>query len=88
MHTSFEDNEILGKFAGIERTPEVKVGMAIRAVVSAMDELIALANESETRALVCDEKIAIGQIWTRLETLTSFVMAVRPAPILVRNRSS
>jgi len=67
--------------------PEVKVGQAIRAVQAAIDDLIILANVEETRPLVCREKIALGQILTRTETLCSFALAVKPGPMLVRRVS-
>lgn len=65
-------------------TPEHKVGMAIRAAYAAFDDLMVLANREETRQLVCNEKIALGKLLTRVETLCSFAMAVKPAPVLVR----
>ena len=65
-------------------TPEHKVGMAIRAAYAAFDDLMVLANREETRQLVCNEKIALGKLLTRCETLCSFAMAVKPAPVLVR----
>ncbi len=88
METSFEDAVEAVRLAMEEIPPEHKVGMAIRGVFSAMDELIALANDHETRALVCDEKRAIGQLMTRCEVLCTFALGVKPAPTLVRNRSA
>jgi hypothetical protein len=67
--------------------PEIKVGQAIRAVQAAIDDLIILANIEETRALVCKERVELGQISSRAETLCKFAMAVRPAPTLVRRAS-
>lgn len=67
--------------------PEKKVGHAIRAVQAAIDDLIILANVEETRPLVCREKIALGQIRDRADTLCRFALAVRPAPTLVRRAS-
>jgi hypothetical protein len=68
-------------------SPEHKVGVAIRGVFAALNELIVLANCEETRALVCNEKIALGYVLTRCETLCSFAMAVKPAPVMVRRVS-
>ena len=68
--------------------PEHKVGMAIRAAYAAFDDLMVLANQAETRQLICDEKRAIGGLLTRMETLCSFALAVKPAPVLVRQRVS
>ena len=68
----------------LENDPENKVGLAIRAVFAALDDLMVLANREETRSLVCDEKRALGQMLTRCETLCSFALAVKPAPIMVR----
>lgn len=68
--------------------PEIKVGQAIRAVQAAVDDLIILANIEETRALVCKERIALGQILTRTEMLCKFALAVRPAPVTLVRRAS
>ncbi len=68
--------------------PEIKVGQAIRAVQAAIDDLIILANVEETRGLVCREKIELGIALTRIETLCSFALAVKPGPMLVRQRAS
>ncbi len=75
--------------AGFDLTtdPEIQVGQAIRAVQAAIDDLIILANIEETRALVCKEKTALGQILTRSEMLCSFALAVKPGPMLVRRVS-
>ena len=67
--------------------PEIKVGQAIRAVQAAVDDLIILANIEETRGLVCNEKIELGQIRTRVDLLCSFALAVKPGPMLVRRVS-
>ena len=66
---------------------EKKVGLAIRAVQAAVDDLIILANIEETRGLVCAEKIALGRIRTRVDLLCSFALAVKPGPMLVRRVS-
>ena len=65
--------------------PEIAVGQAIRAAYAAFDDLMVLANQAETRQLICDEKIALGKLLTRVQTLCSFALAVKPAPLLVRN---
>ncbi len=83
MHTSFDDTIEAVRVAMEEISPEHKVAMAINGVFAAVDELIALANAHETRELVCDEKRAIGQLMTRCETLCSFALSVKPAPVLV-----
>lgn len=67
--------------------PDHQVGMAIRGAFAALDELIALAAAPDTRALVCDEKIALGQLLSRCQMLCSFAMATKPGPILVRERA-
>ncbi len=62
------------------------VGQAIRATFAAIDELIALAADPDTRDLVCAERVALGQLYTRCQTLASFAMATKPGPILVSER--
>lgn len=70
----------------LQETKEHQVGSAIQGVFSALDELIALAASPDTRDLVCRERIALGQMLTRCQTLCSFAMATKPGPILVRER--
>lgn len=72
--------------AALQETKEHQVGSAIRGVFSALDELIALAASPDTRDIVCSERIALGQMLTRCQTLCSFAMATKPGPILVRER--
>ncbi len=88
METQFEDAVEAVRLAMEEISPEHRVGMAIRGAVAAMDELFALANDYETRALVCDEKKALGHLLTQCEVICTFALAVKPAPTLVRNRSA
>jgi hypothetical protein len=66
--------------------PDHQVGMAIRGVFAALDELIALSASPGTRTLVCNERIALGQMLTRCQTLCSFAMATKPGPILISER--
>jgi hypothetical protein len=81
------DDELDAVSRAMQESPEHKVGAAIQGVFAALDELIVLANREETRALVCNEKIALGQVLTRCETLCSFALAVKPAPLMVRRVS-
>jgi hypothetical protein len=61
-----------------EEQPKDPVGQSIRGVFASLDELIALANSHDTRDRVCAEKIALGQMMTRCETLLSFALASAP----------
>ncbi len=63
------------------------VGQAIRAVFASLDDLIALAASPDTRDAVCEERIALGQMYTRCQTLASFALATKPGPILVSKRA-
>ncbi len=67
--------------------PADPVGQAIRAVFASLDELIALAADPDTRDQVCAERVALGQIYTRCQTLASFSLATNPGPILVSKRA-
>ncbi len=87
METQFEDAVEAVRLAMEEISPEHKVGMAIRGVFAALDELIALAAANDTRPFVCVERIALGQMLTRCQTLCSFAMASQPGPILSRERA-
>jgi hypothetical protein len=87
VETSFEDAVEAVRLAMEEISPEHQVGMAIRGVFASLDELIALAAATDTRSLVCAERIALGQMLTRCQTLCSFAMATKPGPILIRERA-
>jgi hypothetical protein len=52
-----------------------QVGQAIRGVFASLDDLIALASRPETRAEVCAEKIALGQMLSRCQLLSSFALS-------------
>lgn len=69
--------ETTDTFSGIESSVRDSdpVGQSIRGVFASLDELIALAADPETRAQVCAEKIALGQMLTRCQTLVSFALA-------------
>lgn len=51
------------------------VGQAIRATFASIDDLIALASRPETRAEVCAEKVALGQMLSRCQLLASFALS-------------
>ncbi len=87
METSIEDAVEAVRLAMEEISPEHKVGMAIRGVFASLDELIALAAAPDTRPYVCADRIALGQMLTRCQTLCSFAMATHPGPILIRERA-
>ncbi len=79
----FEDTIEAVRLAMEEISPEHKVAMAINGVFASLDELIALAASPDTRAHVCAERIALGQMLTRCQTLCSFALSSKPAPVLV-----
>lgn len=85
-HASFEDTLEAVRVSMEDISPEHKVGMAIRSVFASLDEVIALAASPDTRALVCAERIALGQMLTRCQTLCSFAMATAPDPVVVSFR--
>ena len=63
------------------------VGQALRAAEAAMDDLMVLANRSETKPRIFEEKRAIGQIFTQCQLLASFALADKPAPTHIRRVS-
>lgn len=71
--------------AELGKSREHQVGSAIQGVFSSLDELIALAASPDTRELVCAERVALGQLLTRCQTLFSFAMATTPGPKVVVN---
>lgn len=93
MHTSFTDSDVLGTFTEtvelvrneMEKSLEHQVGLAIQGVFASLDELIALAASPDTRDLVCAERVALGQMLTRCQTLCSFALANTPGPKVVIN---
>lgn len=68
------------------KEPEAEVGMAIRGAFAALDELIALAAQPKTRPHVINEKVMLGQLLTRCQTLASFSLTGNPSPFrMIRN---
>jgi hypothetical protein len=55
-------------------------------IVRELDELCALASNSETVDLIEGQRIAVGQIVTRAQLIASFLMARQPSGLrLVKN---
>jgi hypothetical protein len=61
------------------------VGYAIYQSFNAIDELILLANRDETKAQVCAERIALGQLLNRCQLLVSFALEQKPGLMVVSN---
>ena len=74
IRSSIEDHEI------------DPVGQRIREAFSALDDLIVMANLSTTRDQVRAERVLIGQLLTRCQTLASFALIPQaPALKVIRN---
>ena len=54
------------------------VGYTIHQAFEALDELMVMANRPETRDAVRSERILIGQLLTRCQTLASFALINQP----------
>lgn len=67
--------------------PQDPVGQALRAAEAAIDQLVVLANRSDTRDQLCEEKRLLGQLLTRCEMLCSYALTVKPAPSHIRRVS-
>lgn len=59
------------------------VGARIRDAFAALDDLMVLANRAETRPQVRSERILIGQLLTRCQTLASFADVPQPGKLRV-----
>lgn len=64
---------------------EEQIGRKCDWLVREMDELCALANNSETRDLIAKEALAIGQIQFRAGLILSFLAADKPRLTVVQN---
>ena len=54
------------------------VGYTLHQAFSALDDLMVMANRPETSAQVRAERILIGQLLTRCQTLASFALVSQP----------
>lgn len=66
-------------------TAEEQVERKCDWLVRELDELCALANNSETRDLIAKEALAIGQIQFRAGLILSFLAADKPRLTVVSN---
>jgi len=64
------------------------VGQKIREAFSALDDLMVLANQEETREQFRAEKIAIGQLYSRCSLLASFALIKQPDGLRLVHRTS
>lgn len=87
MHTSFSDGhdvqtvrDMMGESA--EEQLERKCDWIIRE----LDEVCALATNGETVDLVEGQRVAVGQILTRVQLIAALLMARQPRPVLVSYR--
>lgn len=58
----------------MDQDPSFQVGQAIQSAFNALDELMVLATDGTTRDLVCDERIALGQLYLRCQLLASVAL--------------
>jgi hypothetical protein len=49
------------------------VGQSLRSAFAAIDDLIIFVNTAETKDRVCAERVMLGQLLSRCQTLSSFV---------------
>lgn len=61
--------------ADLSMTPEVSADLACEQALNALDTLACLAASSETAQHVMANRIFVGQILTRAQLLTSFLIA-------------
>jgi hypothetical protein len=64
--------------AEMSLTAEEQIERRVDALVREMDEIVALANNPETRDLIEREAIGVGQILFRAELALSFLAARNP----------
>jgi hypothetical protein len=89
-----QDNAVLGKYcADVETVREIMTDPALSAeeqierkvdwLVREMDELLAFANNPETRDLIEREAIGIGQIRFRAQLILAFLEADKPSALRI-----
>ena len=66
--------------------PEVTADIACETALNALDQLMVLAAKDDTWPAVMANRIFVGQILTRAQLVTSFLMAKQPQPTLVYKR--
>ena len=59
------------------------VGRTLHSAFSALDDLMVLANRDDTRDQVRAERVLIGQLLTRCQTLASFADIPQPGKLRV-----
>lgn len=57
-----------------EQSPEHRLGMAIHLAFAALDEIMAMGADEETRVLVLKERIAMAQLLSRAQLINSFIL--------------
>ena len=57
-----------------ETSPEHRLGMAIRQAFAALDEIMAMGADTETKHLVIAEQIAMAQLLSRAQLINSFIL--------------
>lgn len=67
----------LGPTTEIEKA-EAQIAQRLHSLISELDEFCAMAANPETVDLIEKEKIAIGQVLSRAQLITSFLMSHTP----------
>lgn len=62
---------------------QVKLDLSIQQAFSALDEIMAIAADPETKHMVFKEKVAIGQLLNRTQLIASFIEKYKPGQLKV-----
>lgn len=57
-----------------EISPEHRLGMAVRSAFNALDEIVAIGADPETKHLVIRDRIAMAQLQSRVQLINSFIL--------------
>lgn len=77
------ENQLDAIRSSIEEHEIDPVGQRIREAFSALDDLMIMANLPTTREQVRSERVLIGQLLTRCQTLASFALIPQPMTLKV-----
>lgn len=62
---------------------QVQLDMNIKAAFDALDEVMAIAADPETKQMVFRERVAIGQLLNRAQLIASFIEKYKPGQLRV-----
>lgn len=62
---------------------QIKLDMSIQQAFNALDEIMAIAADPETKHMVFKERVAVGQLLNRAQLIASFIEKYKPGQLKV-----